>query len=157
MNKLKWILILGFIMPCFLANAQPDRWQQKIKYNINVNVDVETNKINGTEKLEYTNNSPDTLTKIFLHLYWNAFQPNSSMAVRRNELVKTVLGTDRSGRDVYDNDARTKAAINTLKPNEIGYQHVKSVKINGVEQKIIEHETILEVVLSKPYCQNINQ
>lgn len=150
MNKLKWILIIGFIMPYFLANAQPDRWQQKIKYNINVNVDVETNKINGTEKLEYTNNSPDTLTKIFLHLYWNAFQPNSSMAVRRNELVKTVLGTDRSGRDVYDNDARTKAAINTLKPNEIGYQHVKSVKINGVEQKIIEHETILEVVLSKP-------
>lgn len=150
MTKRITLLALLTIQFSLFSFAQPDRWQQKVKYNMNVNMDVATNKLTGTEKLEYTNNSPDTLNKFFMHLYWNAFQPNSSMAVRRNEYVKTVVGIDKNGKDVYDNDARTKAAINTLKPDEIGYQHVKSIKINGVEQKLVEHETILEVLLSKP-------
>jgi len=150
MTKKITLLALLTIQLALFANAQPDRWQQKIKYSINVDMDVATNQLKGTEKLEYTNNSPDTLKRFFMHLYWNAFQPNTSMAVRRNEYVKTIIGTDKNGKDVYDNDARTKAAINTLKPNEIGYQHVKSIKINGVAQRLIEHETILEVLLDKP-------
>jgi hypothetical protein len=43
-----------------------------------------------------------------------------------------------------------KDRISKLKPDEIGYQRVSSIKINGVEQKLKEHETILEVVLTKP-------
>lgn len=131
-------------------HAQPDRWQQRIKYTINVNMDVQKNQFTGTEKMEYTNNSPDTLKKVFIHLYWNAFQPNSSMDVRSRELGKTVLRQDRNGNDVLDWDGRVKDRISKLQPNEIGYQRVKSLKINGKEQKLIEHETILEVVLDKP-------
>jgi hypothetical protein len=37
-----------------------------------------------------------------------------------------------------------------LKPDEIGYQKVLSLKMNGKSQKLVEHETILEVVLDKP-------
>jgi len=42
------------ILSLFFVNqvqAQPDRWQQHIKYNINVNMNVLTNQFTGTEKL----------------------------------------------------------------------------------------------------------
>ena len=132
-----------------LSTAQSDRWQQRIKYNIDVKMDVVTNRFAGTEKMEYTNNSPDTLGRLFIHLYWNAFQPNSSMDVRSRELGKTYLGKNRKGEDQYDWDDRVKDRISKLTDAEIGYQRVKSIKINDVEQTLLEHETILEVKLAK--------
>ena len=133
-----------------MANAQPDRWQQRIKYNIDVNMNVATNQFTGTEKIEYINNSPDTLKRIFFHLYWNAFQPNSSMDVRSRELGKTKLREDKNGNPVLDWDQRVKDRISKLSPTEQGYQNVKTVTINGKAQKLIQHETILEVILDKP-------
>lgn len=137
---------------CHFTNvsAQPDRWQQRIKYNINVAMDVVTNRFAGTEKLEYTNNSPDTLSKVYFHLYWNAFQPGSSMDTRSIELGKIRVMEPRKGTDGLDWDSRVKDRISKLTPEEIGYQLVKSIKMNGVEQKLKEHETILEVLLTKP-------
>ncbi len=49
-----------------------------------------------------------------------------------------------------DWDPRVKDRIANLKPDEIGYQKVLSLTLNGEQQKYIMHETILEVVLSKP-------
>ena len=135
---MKKILLFGFV--CLLLThalivvAQPDRWQQRIKYTIIVNVDVATNKINGTEKVVYTNNSPDTLNKIFFHTYWNAFQPGSSMDIRSRELGQTQIRPASRMGDGLDWDARVKDRISKLSPSEIGYQHMKYVKINGVEQ-----------------------
>src|SRR4051812_18437246 len=130
--------------------AQPDRWQQRIKYVIIVQMNVAMNQFTGTEKIDYTNNSPDTLDRLFFHTYWNAFQPNSMMDVRSQELGKTVLGTTASGAEVRDWDSRVRDRISKLQPNEIGYQHVKSIIINNQPQQLVEHETILEVKLSKP-------
>ena len=144
------LLLLSVICQLSSAKAQPDRWQQRIKYNINVSMDVVTNRFAGTEKLEYTNNSPDTLTRVFFHLYWNAFQPGSSMDTRSIELGKTRIAEPRGGSDGLDWDARVKDRISKLTPGEIGYQHVTSIKIAGVAQILKEHETILEVQLSKP-------
>ena len=70
-------IIFSFIS--FFSNAQPDRWQQKVKYVMNIDMNVQTNQFTGKQKLEYWNNSPDTLTKVFYHLYFNAFQPGSMM------------------------------------------------------------------------------
>ena len=133
-----------------LSFAQPDRWQQRIKYAINVKMDVQNNQFTGTEQIDYWNNSPDTLNRVFFHLYWNAFRPNSSMDVRSRELGKIEMGTDRNGNTIYDWDDRVKDRISKLTENEEGYQRVKSIKIDGVEQQLIVHETILEVKLSKP-------
>ena len=36
----------------------------------------------GTQKIVYKNNSPETLKKIYFHLYFNAFQPESDMSIR---------------------------------------------------------------------------
>ena len=150
------IKIKSLLLPAMLLvvasnlNAQPDRWQQKIAYTINVNMDVNTNQFTGTEKIDYYNNSPDTLKHIFMHLYWNAFQPGSMMDIRSGELGKTVIRTDKNGNPVYDWDSRVQNRISKLQPNEIGYDSVQYVKINSIAQKLIYHETILEVALDKP-------
>jgi hypothetical protein len=124
--------------------AQPDRWQQRVKYTMAIDMDVNTNRFTGKQKLEYTNNSPDVLNKVFYHLYFNAFQPGSNMDVRSQELGKILI----NGRP--DWDGRVKDRIAKLKENEIGYQKIISLKMNGVPQPFKYHETILEVNLTKP-------
>lgn len=148
MNKITGTIFL--LLSFHFVYAQPDRWQQRIKYQVNVEVNVTTNKFSGTEKIDYWNNSPDTLDRIFFHTYWNAFQPNSMMDVRSRDLGKTVIGYTKNNEPVYDWDSRVKDRILHLKPDEIGYDTVQSVKINGVAEQLIWHETILEVRLDKP-------
>jgi len=125
--------------------AQPDRWQQRVKYTMNVDMNVQTNRFTGKQKLEYTNNSPDTLTRVFYHLYFNAFQPGSMMDTR-SKRQGSVNGP--GGRP--DWDQRVKDRIANLKPEEIGYQKILSLKMNGRLQSFKTAETILEVKLDKP-------
>lgn len=143
-------LVISLMLFFHPGSGQTCKWQQKVKYSIEVNMDVSTNRFTGREKIDYTNNSPDTLKKLFIHLYWNAFQPNSMMDTRSRKLGETVLGKDRNGNDIRDWDSRVKDRILHLKPDEIGFQKVTSVKMNGVVQPVKEQETILEVFLSKP-------
>ena len=140
----KQFSILLFAFLPVLAFAQPDRWQQRVKYKMDVDMDVSTNRFTGKQQLEYWNNSPDTLYKLFYHLYFNAFQPGSMMDVRSRR-----QGTITSGRGA-DWDMRVRDRIANLKPDEIGYQKVRTLKLNGRPQAIKELETILEVVLDKP-------
>lgn len=130
--------------------AQPERWQQRVKYVMDINMDVATNRFTGKQKLEYFNNSPDTLREVFYHLYWNAFQPNSMMDNRSLEAGKISYSRSKDAGDRLDWDPRIADRISHLKPNEIGYQKVLSLKMNGVVQSYKEAETILQVKLSKP-------
>ncbi len=143
MNRKKAFLFLPCIFVCLIIIAQPDRWQQRVKYTMNIDMDVNTNRFKGIQKLVYTNNSPDILNKLFYHLYFNAFQPNSSMDTRSRELGKILV----NGRQ--DWDGRVKDRISQLKDDEIGYQKIISLKMNGVDQPFKYHETILEVNLTK--------
>ncbi len=129
--------------------AQPERWQQQINYKIDAALDVQKNTIKGTEEILYTNNSTDTLQKVYFHMYWNAFQPNSNMDARSRELGKTTF-TNRRGDEVKDWDMRVRDRIQNLKPEEYGIQKVNTITINGKPQQLKEHETILEVVLTQP-------
>jgi len=147
---MKKLSIVGIAIVAFVFNvsAQADRWQQHIDYKINAALNVQTNIVKGTEHIVYTNNSPDTLRKIYFHMYWNAFQPNSAMDQRSRELGKTTF-TNRRGMQVQDWDARVKDRIQQLKPEEIGYQRISQITIAGKAQQLIDHETILEVVLTQ--------
>ena len=143
---MKKIFPLTIVLSLFLSvlEAQPDRWQQKVKYVMNIDMNVQTNQFTGKQKLEYWNNSPDTLTKVFYHLYFNAFQPGSMMDTRSRR-----QGTIQAGRG-QDWDQRVKDRIINLKPDEIGYQKILSLKMNGRLQTFTMLETILEVKLDKP-------
>src|SRR6202000_1419421 len=113
--------------------SQPDRWQQRVKYTMNVQMDVNTNRFTGSQTLAYSNNSPDTLYKVFYHLYWNAFQPNSMMDNRSRELGKIVYAT-RHGKQEQDWDERVQDRILHLTPDEIGYQKILSLTMDGAAQ-----------------------
>lgn len=132
---------MKFSLTCFLLliictiNAQ-DRWQQRAEYVMDVKLDVKSHKVNGTQKLTYYNNSKDTLTKVYYHLYFNAFQPGSMMDVR--------------SRNIMDPDPRVGERISKLKDDEIGYQHIQSLKQDGKDIAHSVNGTILEVTLNKP-------
>src|ERR1700679_355361 len=98
MKKVFFLLLSFFI--CYLSSfAQPDRWQQRVKYTMVIDMDVVANQFTGKQHLEYTNNSPNSLKRVFYHLYWNAFQPNSSTDARSQELGKILIGGDRQDWD----------------------------------------------------------
>jgi hypothetical protein len=110
-------------------------WQQKVDYKMEIDMDVTSYQYKGKQELKYTNNSPDTLNRVFYHLYFNAFQPGSEMDVR--------------SRTIADPDRRVKDRISKLNPTEIGYIKPTSLKQDG---KPLEYEvvgTILEVTLNK--------
>jgi hypothetical protein len=143
------LLILNFTF-LFFTSAQSNRWQQKVKYIMDVKLDVSTNKITGTQQVTYTNNSPDTLSRVFIHLYWNAFKPNSMMDISTRSTENLVLGKSVSGNAVTDFDKRFINRVATLSPSEQGYCQVLQFAANGKNQQFKEHETILEVDLEKP-------
>ena len=120
----------------FSMEGQSDRWQQEAKYTMNIDFDVETHQYDGKQTIMYTNNSPDDLDKLFYHLYFNAFQPGSMMDVR--------------SRTIKDPDRRVGDRISKLSPEEIGFQKVKSLKVNGKKVSFKMVETILEVELDRP-------
>ena len=134
--------ILCFLLLAFglFARAQPERWQQAGDYTMAVDMDVATNRYTGTQTFEYTNNSPDTLRRVFYHLYFNAFQPNSMMDVR--------------SRTIRDPDRRVGSRIAALAPDEIGYLHVDRLTQNGQPVRYVEEGTILEVDLAQPILPN---
>ena len=103
---------------------------------MNVDMNVQTNQFTGKQTLEYWNNSPDTLTRVFYHLYWNAFQPNSMMDKRSRRQGTIVLRQGRNGNDIVDWDQRVRDRIQNLKPEEYGYQKILSLKMNGRPQQV---------------------
>ena len=46
------------------TNAQADRWQQSIKYKMDIDMDVKKNQYKGKQYIQYVNNSPDALDKV---------------------------------------------------------------------------------------------
>ena len=129
----RYLLFLLFFCYCISVKSQK-YWQQSVDYKMTVDVDVKTFKYNGQQTLVYTNNSPDTISKVFYHLFYNAFKPGSEMATR-------IL----SGKDL---NKRFKIDINNIPKDEEGMLNVSNVKQNGVGLKIEYSETILEVSLN---------
>ena len=68
------LLIVFFTAMNVISIAQPDRWQQRIIYQMEIDFDANLHQFTGTQKIVYYNNSPETLDKIYYHLYYNAFQ-----------------------------------------------------------------------------------
>lgn len=136
-SSLTLLLIVALFQ---ITNAQDYRWQQRVEYAIEAKLDVTTHKVTGTEKLVYFNNSKDTLTKVYYHLHWNAFQPGSMMDVR--------------SRNLPDPDGRVRDRISKLTESEIGYQKVISLKQDGKDVATHVDGTILEVTLKKPLLPN---
>ncbi|WP_442787093.1 M1 family metallopeptidase [Flavobacterium suncheonense] len=144
-------LLLALFIPCGLFaqnNPNPGYWQQHADYKMEITMDVKTYQYKGKQTLVYTNNSPDTLRRVYYHLFNNAFQPNSAMDAR----LKTIKDPDgRMVTKVKIGDKEVKESrISALKPNEIGYLKINNFKQDGVPATNKTVGTILEVTLAKP-------
>ena len=135
---MKFVLNLFFLLAVGLGFSQNNTpyWQQKVDYKIVVDLDVETHRYRGAQELTYTNNSPDTLYRVFYHLYFNAFQPGSEMDVR--------------SRNIEDSDKRVGSRISKLLPSEIGFIKPEQLTQNGVPLSFTIAGTVLEVNLNTP-------
>lgn len=131
---------LLFTLLAGLSLQAQDYWQQHVDYTMEVDMDVKTFQYTGTQKLVYTNNSPDSLDRVFYHLYYNAFQPGSEMDVRLQNIKdpdKRMMAGDQS-------------RIASLGPGEIGYLHAESLTQDGQAVSFQEEGTILVVDLARP-------
>ena len=152
MRKIILLSFLSFgINSAFAQNAP--YWQQHVDYKMEVSMDVKNYQYKGKQELVYTNNSSDTLKKVYYHLFFNAFQPGSEMDARLHSIkdpdgrmVTKVKGAD--GKDVK------QSRIETLKPNEIGFLKITNFKQDGVTAQTRTSGTILEVTLAKPILPN---
>ncbi len=136
------------------ASSTNGYWQQHVDYTMDVDVNVEKFQYSGTQKLVYTNNSPDDLNNVYYHLYYNAFQPGSEMDARLQSIAdpdrRMVINEGTREKPIY------KSRIAMLKPNEIGYLKIKSLKQNGKDVKFKVAGTVLEVTLNEPIKSGSN-
>lgn len=133
--KIYFVGLLFFLISGSAFSQGKDYWQQRAEYDMDVEVNAEQHTFEGTQKLKYYNNSPDSLHQVYYHLYFNAFQPNSMMDVR--------------SRTIEDPDSRVGDRIVHLPDDEIGYQHINSLKQDGKSVEYSVDGTILEVKLNK--------
>ena len=144
----KSILAICGLALALSVQAQDNHWQQQADYQMNVTMNVKNFQYKGVQKVTYINNSPDTLTTVFFHLYFNAFQPNSEMDANLQTLpdpdgrMATNIGTPQ--RPIYE------SRIAKLNPDEIGYLRVKKLTQDGVSATISHESTILKVTLPTP-------
>jgi len=133
--RLLSLLLLAFVLQTTAQNNN-SYWQQHVDYTMEIDMNVKKHQYTGKQKLVYTNNSPDTLRRVFYHLYFNAFQPGSEMDVR--------------SRTINDPDRRVGDRISKLKEDEIGYINVNKLSQNGKALDYIIEGTVLEVELDQP-------
>ncbi|MBK9177868.1 MAG: M1 family metallopeptidase [Flavobacteriales bacterium] len=129
-------VLLITVLSTTAVQAQCDRWQQRVRYDMRVELDAATHRFKGATALAYTNNSSDTLREVFFHLYFNAFRPGSEMDVR--------------SRTIADPDARVTDRIAALNPHEMG-ELVVDRMAQGSKAVRLEHlGTVLRAELAQP-------
>jgi len=100
-------LVFLFGSPVFAQTP----WQQGVEYRMEARLNEELELLEGASRIRYRNNSPDTLDSFYLHLYLNAFRPNSAWA--RKDLEYGI---------------RT---FQELGPTEHGFERIRDVQVGG--------------------------
>ncbi len=131
------------LLSCLLGYSQQNAYsQQYAKYTMDIDVDAKKYSYQGKQKIEYHNNSEDTLKVIYLHLYWNVFQPNSTMDQRVQS-----QGKNADGRLVEKKGEQVVSRLASIPKDECGQQNIHWIKQNGKKVKTELQETILKVTL----------
>jgi len=116
----------------------PNYWQQKADYEITAELNDEKQTITGSEKITYTNNSPDVLKYLWIQLDQNLFDKNSNTGKTSNNSIRDSVAT------------KTLAGQLNLYDFDGGYK-IKSVKDGtGAALSYTVNATMMRVDLSKP-------
>ena len=133
MKKILFLSIL-FLFTLTVSNCQQNYWQQKVDYKIDVSLNDLDHTVDGFVKMDYTNNSPDTLFFIWFHLWPNAFKND------RTAFSDQLLENGRT--DFYFSNSDQRGYINRF-----------DFKVDGTVAKMEDHpqhQDIVKVVLPKP-------
>ena len=131
------IAVVVLLCGSWTARAQTSAdWQQRVEYDMEVSLLADRHRMEGHQRLVYHNNSPDTLRRVFYHLYFNAFDPHSMMAERNRQLP--------------DPDSRVVPTIFDLGPDEVGFHRIESLHQNGEPVEYEINDTVMQVDLAEP-------
>ena len=145
--KVKLLLALLFVSSSALFAQRAGYWQQAVDYKMDIDVDAERYQYQGQMTLKYTNNAPQALEKVYFHLYLNAFQPGSMMDYRLANIADPDL---RMAKNIGSKEKPVyQSRIAELKPDQIGYQHIQSLSMNGEATQYQMDGTLLEVKLPR--------
>jgi len=133
---MKNIFFISFVVLFSCCCFSQSDWQQRVEYEMKIDLDVDTFVFDGDQEIIYTNNSPDTIHKVYYHLFFNAFRPGSQMDLR--------------SLNIADPDRRVLDRISLLNENDFGKMTVLSLSQNGDSIGFEEQGTILLARLKKP-------
>ncbi|MCF8202291.1 MAG: M1 family metallopeptidase [Crocinitomicaceae bacterium] len=123
---------LLFLLLPFSAFSQ--YFQQDVSYQIEVKLDDKNHFLSGFETLTYKNNSPQTLTEIYMHVWPNAYKNKETalaQQLKRNEGNKLAKAD----------------------PKDLGYIDSLDFKVNGAAVQwsyTPEHQDIVVLKLASP-------
>src|SRR5690606_17717726 len=143
-----YALLFLMVLSGIALGQRKGYWQQDVKYTMDIDVDEKSYQYDGKMTLEYGNNSGRSLSKVYFHLYFNAFQPGSMMD---NRLISIADPDSRMTKNIGTKEKPVyQSRISTLTPEQIGCQKISTLKVNGVPAQFKVDGTILEVELPQP-------
>ena len=122
-------------------------WQQRVNYDIDVQLDEKKRRISGSQKIEYKNNSPHTLKYLWLQLDQNVF---------KNDSIAETTQTFKSTLTSLPADKPAKLSLGDLRrqqfmsDNELGYTISNVKDDNGDELRVTVVDTLMRIDLNKP-------
>ena len=136
------------------AGGEPGHayWQQEVSYDIDVRLLEDNRRIEASERVTYTNNSPDTLRFLWLQLDQNRFR-DDSMA----EMSLAFAGPGRRGPKLIERTTNgpPQISINELRRQQFMADHEAGFKIGAVRGEggdlaHIINGTLMRIDLEQP-------
>lgn len=124
MKKLLALLLANCLMQ--IAHCQLNYWQQQVNFRIDVTLNDKDHTLDAFERLEYINNSPDTLKFIWFHLWPNAYK-NDKTAYTDQTLENGIT-------KFYFSNKEDKGYINRL-----------DFKVNNVTAVLEDHPQYIDI------------
>ena len=129
------------------AGGQPGHqyWQQEVDYQIEVTLDEDNQRLTAIESITYQNNSPDTLTYLWLQLDQNRF---------RNDSIAQLSATYSSASPTEESPARLSMGqlrrLQYQEDSSLGYEinAVSDSSGNALPHTIVG--TLMRVDLARP-------
>jgi hypothetical protein len=130
----KYANILLALCISIAATAQTTYWQQQVNFKMDVTLNDAEHTLDGFAKIEYINNSPDTIRYIWFHLWPNAYRTD------RTAFSDQLLKNGRT--DFYFSNKEDRGYINRLD------FRVNEVRVSTEDHP--QHIDIIKVILNQP-------
>ena len=134
-TKLKQLLLICLmIIGVFPKLSSQGYFQQKANYTIDVKLNDKCHELSAFEKVQYINNSPDTLQFLYFHLWPNAYSSN------KTDLAKQLFSI--KGKERLFNDPELRGYIDSL-----------NFRVNDLQVQwnyVSNQPDICKIILNKP-------